>query len=164
MSPEPHAVRRGSTNSRPSQQMSVRQDRNNKKLLQSSAPMLMMCRPVPTHASDWSGRGKKSPRLPIPAHPLSAKGGNREGYNSGITVEMYAKTQLLYQVLLISAHYFNYFIPGNRIVTPFTSLNLISVWTKIKIKKYILYKSVALIRFQINAQEHKQPSNRLCSV
>lgn len=26
----------------------------------------------------------KSPRLPIPAHPLSAKGGNREGYNSGV--------------------------------------------------------------------------------
>lgn len=33
-----------------------------------------------THASDLTWR--KSPRLPIPAHPLSAKGGNREGYNS----------------------------------------------------------------------------------
>lgn len=42
-----------------------------------------------THASDWcmclGGRGGESPRLPIPAHPLSARSCNREGYNSGVT-------------------------------------------------------------------------------
>lgn len=32
-------------------------------------------------------RKKKSPHLPTPAHPLSAKGGDRENYNSGLSLK-----------------------------------------------------------------------------
>lgn len=39
-------------------------------------------RTVNSHQLMRVTEAEKSPHLPIPAHPLSAKGGNRESYNS----------------------------------------------------------------------------------
>lgn len=82
MSPERHAVRREPQTQDHPKKCQWSKTETMTKLLYDIVTMLIMCgKSMAVDSCEWL-TWRKSPRLPIPAHPLSAKGGNREGYNS----------------------------------------------------------------------------------